>query len=132
MPKLKLELELELRLALVQLAVVNEKPENVRRAISFIEEANKKGADIVTLPECFNSSYGAAHFPKYAETIPNGETSNALSEAAKRNKIYIIGGTIPEREGDKLYNTATVWDPQGNLIAKYRKILHQTLHFHNF
>ncbi|XP_051165028.1 omega-amidase NIT2 [Leptopilina boulardi] len=111
-----------LRLALVQLAVGNEKPENVRRAISFIEEAKKKGADIVTLPECFNSPYGTSHFPKYAETIPNGETCNALSEAAKRNEIYVIGGTIPERDGDKLYNTATVWNPQGKLIAKYRKI----------
>lgn len=64
-----------------------------------------------------------AHFPKYAEIIPNGETCNALSEAAKKNEIYVIGGTIPERDGDKLYNTATVWDPQGKLIAKYRKVL---------
>ena len=31
-------------------------------------------------------------------------------------------GSIPEREGDKLYNTSVVYDPQGNLIAKHRKV----------
>lgn len=62
------------------------------------------------------------HFQKYAEVIPSGETSVALASAAKKNGIYVIGGTIPERDGDKLFNTCTVWDPQGNLVAKHRKV----------
>ncbi|XP_033224804.1 omega-amidase NIT2 isoform X2 [Belonocnema kinseyi] len=111
-----------LRLALVQLSVGDKKAVNIARAVSFIESAKKKGADIVTLPECFNSPYGTSHFPNYAETIPDGETCNALSEAAKKNEIFVIGGTIPERDGEKLYNAATVWDPQGKLVAKYRKM----------
>lgn len=37
-------------------------------------------------------------------------------------KIILIGGTIPERDGDKLYNTATVWGNDGQLLAKYRKM----------
>jgi len=45
-----------------------------------------------------------------------------LSEAAKKNNIYVIAGTIPERDDDKLYNTCTVWAPDGKLIAKYRKV----------
>lgn len=64
----------------------------------------------------------AAHFPKYAEAIPDGETSKALSKAAKDNGIFVIGGTIPEKEGSKFFNTCTVWDPMGNLVAKYRKV----------
>ncbi|EFN76982.1 Nitrilase-like protein 2 [Harpegnathos saltator] len=113
---------LTLRLALVQLAVSDNKAANVARAVSFIESAKKEQADIVALPECFNSPYGTSHFAKYAESIPNGETSLALSEAARRNSIYVIAGTIPEREDDKLYNTCTVWGPDGKLVAKYRKI----------
>jgi omega-amidase len=62
------------------------------------------------------------HFSKYAESIPTGETCLALSKAAKKNEIYIIGGTIPEKEGDKLFNTCTVWNPEGKLIAKHRKV----------
>jgi predicted amidohydrolase len=62
------------------------------------------------------------YFPKYAESIPSGETSVALSKAAKENSIYIVGGTIPEIEGDKLYNTCTVWSPNGALIGRHRKV----------
>lgn len=59
---------------------------------------------------------------QYAETIPNGETSAFLSDAAKKHQIYIIGGTFPEKDGEKFYNTSTVWNPNGDLIAKHRKV----------
>ena len=39
----------------------------------------------------------------------------------------MVGGTIPEREGDKLYNTCTVWGPDGGLIAKHRKVSNMSL-----
>ena len=61
------------------------------------------------------------YFPEYAESIP-GESTNALSAAAKEHGVYILGGSIPEREGDKLYNTCTVWNPEGQMIAKHRKV----------
>lgn len=64
----------------------------------------------------------AEYFPKYAESIPDGETSVASSNAAKENNIYVVGGTMPEIEGDKLYNTCTIWGPDGTLIAKHRKV----------
>lgn len=110
------------RLALVQLSVGNDKAANIARAVSYIERAKQQQADIVTLPECFNSPYGTSHFEKYAETIPDGETSVALSEAAKKNNVYVVGGTIPERDAGKLYNTCTVWAPNGTLVAKHRKM----------
>lgn len=110
------------RFALAQFAVGEDKAKNIAHAVSFIERAKADNADFITLPECFNSPYGTSHFAKYAEGIPNGQTSSALSEAAKKNGIYVIGGTIPEREDDKLFNTCTVWGPDGNLIAKHRKM----------
>lgn len=48
-----------------------------------------------------------------------------MSQAAKSNEMYIIGGSIPEICDDKVYNTCTVWDPQGNMIAKHRKVLNE-------
>ncbi|XP_018310001.1 nitrilase homolog 2 isoform X2 [Mycetomoellerius zeteki] len=113
---------LTLRLALVQLSVGDDKATNISRAVSFIERAKQERADIVTLPECFNSPYGTSHFARYAESIPDGETSAALSEAARKNNVYVIGGTIPERNNDKLYNTCTVWGPDGKFIAMHRKM----------
>lgn len=43
------------------------------------------------IQECFNSPYGTGFFPTYAERIP-GESSQLLSEAAKENKVYLVGG----------------------------------------
>lgn len=62
----------------------------------------------------------------YAEDIDAGKDSSPstamLSEAARSLKITIVGGSIPERCGDKLYNTCCVFDTDGNLIAKHRKV----------
>ncbi|XP_050493938.1 omega-amidase NIT2-like isoform X1 [Bombus huntii] len=110
------------RLALVQLEVNEVKRKNVERAVSYISSAKEHNADIIALPECFNSPYGIQYFPKYAESIPDGETSVASSNAAKENNIYVVGGTMPEIGGDKLYNTCTIWGPDGTLIAKHRKV----------
>ncbi|XP_044020067.1 omega-amidase NIT2 [Aphidius gifuensis] len=110
------------KLALAQLSVGTDKSENIQRAVSFIKQAKKLHADIVVLPECFNSPYGTQHFKKYAEEIPGGETSIELSKAAKDNGICVIGGTIPEKDGDKLFNTCTVWDDQGQFVIKHRKM----------
>lgn len=41
--------------------------------------------------ECFNSPYGSGFFPTYAERIP-GESTHLLSQAAKDNKVYLVGG----------------------------------------
>ena len=38
------------------------------------------------------------------------------------NKVYLVGGSIPEREGERLFNTATVWSPEGRMLAKHRKM----------
>lgn len=79
------------------------------------------GAKVVSLPECFNSPYGVQYFGEYSEPIP-GESTTFLSDLAKKHEIYLIGGTVPEKDGDKLYNTCTVFDPKGELILKYRKM----------
>jgi omega-amidase len=46
------------QLGLVQLSVGGDKGHNIARAISFVQEASKKGANVVALPECWNSPYG--------------------------------------------------------------------------
>ena len=79
------------------------------------------------MKECFNSPYGIKYFPEYCESIPDGETTQALSKAARDNKVYLIGGSIPEKEGSEMFNTCTVFDPNGNLIAKHRKVVLKSL-----
>ncbi|XP_047505744.1 omega-amidase NIT2 isoform X1 [Pieris napi] len=111
-----------LKIALVQLSVGKDKSKNVAQAVKKIHQAKEKGAQLVALPECFNSPYGTKYFNEYAEEVPLGETSRALSQAAAEAGVCVVGGTVPERCGDKLYNTCTVWDINGKLVAKYRKM----------
>ena len=61
------------RLALIQLAVGASKAENLQRAETFIRKAAKEGgAQVVALPECFNSPYGTQYFKEYAEDMTSG------------------------------------------------------------
>ncbi len=77
--------------------------------------------DLITLPEMWNGPYEAACFPAFAE--PQGDPSwQFLSALAKERRAYLSGGTIAEREGDRIYNTAYVFDPDGHEIAKHRKM----------
>lgn len=109
-------------LAAIQLKVVEDKCENLRKAVCLIRVAKERGSKIVVLPECFNSPYGTNYFKEYAEEIPCGDTCRALAAAAKENEVYVVGGTHPEREGCRYYNTCTVYNPSGDMIAKYRKV----------
>uniref|UniRef100_A0A8C0P9Q8 Omega-amidase NIT2 n=1 Tax=Canis lupus familiaris TaxID=9615 RepID=A0A8C0P9Q8_CANLF len=109
------------RLALIQLQVSSIKSENLARACGLVREAARQGAKVVSLPECFNSPYGTKYFPEYAEKIP-GESTQKLSEVAKECSVYLIGGSIPEEDAGKLYNTCAVFGPDGTLLVKYRKL----------
>lgn len=51
-----------LRLALAQISVGSDKQANISKAVSFIDKAKQADADIITLPECFNSPYGTSKF----------------------------------------------------------------------
>jgi len=110
------------KIALCQFAATEDKKQNLKRAAEIVEEAVRREADFVCLPEVWNSPYDIKLLPDYAE--PEGGPSNALmSELARENKIYVIGGSIPEEAGDsKIYNTSFVFGPAGELIAKHRKV----------
>ncbi|XP_034268332.1 omega-amidase NIT2 isoform X2 [Pantherophis guttatus] len=111
----------DFRLALIQLHVSAAKTENLNRACRLVRTAAGQGAKIVILPECFNCPYGTKYFPEYAEKIP-GDCTQKLSNIAKECGIYLIGGSIPEDDAGKLYNTCTAFGPDGTMLAKYRKI----------
>ncbi|GMN36072.1 hypothetical protein TIFTF001_005711 [Ficus carica] len=102
------------------------KERNIAHARKAIEEAASKGAQLVMLPEIWNSPYSNDSFPVYAEDIDAGGDASPstamLSEVAWLLKITIVGGSIPERVGDKLYNTCCVFGADGKLKAKHRKI----------
>ncbi|KAH3664381.1 hypothetical protein WICMUC_005766 [Wickerhamomyces mucosus] len=115
----------KLKVALIQITATAVKQDNLQHAKDYILKALKKDPkiDLVALPECFNSPYAVTEFPKYAENIPNGESTKFLSQVAKENNIILIGGSIPELGDDgKIYNTSVTFDRQGKIIGKHRKV----------
>ncbi|KAJ1961188.1 Omega-amidase nit3 [Dipsacomyces acuminosporus] len=118
------------RLALIQLKTVENKAQNLDQARKLVLEAAAQGAKIAVLPELFNQPYGI-HMHEYAEKIDleqPGETISMLSKLAKEAQIYLVGGSMLElseaENSDEvtIYNTSTVWDPNGRLIAMHRKV----------
>ncbi len=82
---------------------------------------DREGLDLITLGEMFQSPYDTSKFQEYGEE-EGGKTYQFLSQLAKDRKAYVSGGSIPELDGDKIYNTAYVFDRKGELVAKHRKI----------
>ncbi|KAI6690712.1 hypothetical protein NL676_027540 [Syzygium grande] len=113
------------QIRLCQLSVTANKEKNIAHARDTIREAVDKGAQLVLLPEIWNSPYSKDSFPVYAEDIDGGSSPSTamLSEAAKALKVTIVGNSILERCGDRLYNTCCVFGSIGVLKAKHRKTL---------
>jgi predicted amidohydrolase len=96
------------------------KEKNIANALKWIDSASEEGAKIVSLPEYFSTGFPGKTIPGVAEPVP-GPTVERLMKKAGQLKIFIVAGSIVEREGDKLYNTSALIDARGNLIGKYRK-----------
>ena len=113
---------MDCKLAVIQHKVGFEKKENLQRAAQGIEEGVQKGAQIVVLPEMFTCPYSNDYFPRFAESFPKGETLHFLQKEAQDKGIYLVGGSLPELEGEKIYNTSFVFGPDGTLLGKHRKM----------
>ena len=109
------------KIALCQMNVIDNKAANIKKAESFINEAAKAGSDIIVLPEMWNCPYSNDFFRQYAE-FEGGATYDFLSKMANTLNVYIVGGSIPEIENEKLYNTSYIFDKNGKMIGKHRKI----------
>ncbi|MBR5949224.1 MAG: carbon-nitrogen hydrolase family protein [Clostridia bacterium] len=107
-----------MNIALIQMKVVPDKAENLKHAAKIA--ALSKGADVIMLPEMFCCPYEKGSILQSAES-ENGAAAKMLCETAKTCGAYLIGGSIPERDGEKLYNTCFVFDPNGKLVLKHRK-----------
>ena len=82
----------------------------------MIREAASNGAQIIALPEMWNCPYSNDFFRAYSES-ENGETVGRMSELAKELSVYLIGGSIPELDDDRVYNTCFAFDREGHRVG---------------
>jgi N-carbamoylputrescine amidase len=116
--------EAVLEIACIQMEpMVGEKEANLRKSLAMIEEAAGHGARLIVLPELCNSGYvfeSRDEAFSLAEPVPDGTTSRAWMEIARRRDLHIVAG-ISEREGDALYNSSVVIGPDGH-VGSFRKV----------
>jgi predicted amidohydrolase len=85
-----------------------------------IATAAKQGAQLLALPEALFGPW----IPGVNDVFLGSSLLQFFSSLAKENKLWICPGTLWEKSPDpeKVYNTAFLFDPQGKLRARYRKI----------
>ncbi len=109
------------KLAVVQLRTETDMEQTLAKAERMVAEAARSGAKLVVLPEMWSCPYSKKYFHAVADN-DNGRSRDAMARWAGDEGIILVGGSVPERCGDKLYNTCYVFDETGRQIARHRKI----------
>ena len=106
----------------LQTKVLSSKEQTLNYIEAYLKKFLHLQPDIVTLPEMFNCPYDNKSFPLYAE-FEGDITYKFCQNLAKKYNIYLSAGSIPEKDvQNHLFNTAYVFDNNGNCIAKHRKM----------
>src|SRR5437868_6148070 len=113
------------KLALVQMRCAADRQTNLAHATDRIREAAAAGASIVCLPELFLGPYfcqreDAALFD-LAEPIP-GPSSEHLARIAKETRTVVVASLFEKRAPGVHHNTAVVFNADGTLLGRYRKM----------
>ena len=112
---------MKFKLGLCQIGGSFDKNESIKIADKYVREAAENGAQVIALPEMWNTPYASKYFREYAEPA-DGNTVQFMSKLAEELGIYLIGGSISELDGDKVYNTAFCFDRKGEMIGRHRKV----------
>ena len=113
--------------AVVQLVSKLNVADNLREAALLIQRASLQGARLVMLPESF-AVFGDPQMVSHgaASAIPKRGLRLWLSQQAKANNVWLIGGTIPCQQGirdfKKVRSACFVYDYEGEEVARYDKI----------
>lgn len=111
-------------------AAFGEKDKNLNKVASALKDIDLK---LLVLPELFATGYqfrSQDEVAELSEPVNGGQTTEFLCAMSKEKGMYIVAG-LPERDGDKFYNSAVLTGPEG-LIGTYRKThlyFEETLYF---
>lgn len=111
-----------MRLCVIQMDMrLGESAYNFAHAEALLRRAAAEGADTALLPETWNTGFFPAdHLPERSDR--GGEAVKALcAPLARELNMNIVAGSVSDRRGGRVYNTAYVFDRQGACLAAYDK-----------
>ena len=114
-----------MKIAAIQMVSSTQVDANVATAQRLVADAARAGAELVVLPEYF-CLMGRSDRDKLgvAETPGDGVIQRALSDAARINAVWLVGGTLPiaTPDPDRVLNANCVYAPDGGLVLRYDKV----------
>ena len=107
-----------LKTAAIQLDIrLGDVDANLSDTLSEIKRLSKEDVKLIVLPEMWSTGYAWRKLGMLSERTP--EILQELKKASKKGTVII--GSMPEKDGEELYNSAYVIDSE-SLIGKYRKV----------
>ncbi len=111
----------------VRLATVHYTPKNGKTAMDscrqfepLLDDAAKKRADLVVLPETLTATGNGLSYLQASEPVP-GPSTAYFGDLARKHAFHLVVGLV-ERDQHLIYNVAVLIGPNGDLIGKYRKV----------
>lgn len=115
----------KLKIGLVQQTCSENKEANLQKSVEEIKKCVSLGADLVVLQELHGSLYFCQTidtcFFDLAETIP-GPSTELFSKIAKETGVVIVTSLFEKRTPGLYHNTAVVFEKDGSIAGKYRKM----------
>jgi len=114
------------KVAIVQFKASTNKNNNLKKILSYINKASKKGAELCAFPEFMMfytpSSQSSSKLSSLAETI-NGNFVTTIAQAAKKSSIQVVGTFYEKsRKKNRVYDTSFIINKFGKVVSTYRKI----------
>lgn len=109
----------QFKIALCQITPSFEKEQNIKRAISMVQEAASNGAELVALPEMFYHPFELQKLQKIA--ADESDTVSQFCRVAREKSIYLCTGSMAFLENGNIYNRSFLISPSGQILLKYDK-----------
>jgi len=111
-----------MRIKCLQMNMLPGDPEqNFLHAEQMIGTAAAEGADVLVLPETWNTGFFPRESLKALCCRDGKEVRERIGALAARYRVNIVAGSVSNLRGDRIYNTALVFDRNGAVVAEYDK-----------
>ena len=113
-----------MKIALIQQKYYGTKEETIKVTVSKIEEASKNGSQLIILQELHQTHYFCQNENVNVFDLANSweEDIQFWSQIAKKNNVVLVTSLFEKRAAGLYHNTAVVFEKDGSIAGKYRKM----------